>query len=382
MNKLRIIALLLVLLLMNSMFGLSVAADGEKKELVRSETLFELDTGTVLYSKNAAKQVPVGVLCKLLTVLAAAEAVEKSELSLEDTVIAPSFVGVKGASVWLEPGDEISVDELFRSVIIGNANDAAVTLATAVERDPERFLLRTARIAQNLGLETTSITNVHGYTDPEKQLSSASDLAKILTALSKYDFLDSYFATNLDYVRDGSAQLVNSNRLVRFYDGTIGYKYGYTPETGYCVAAAAERGGNRYGAVVLGMSNEDKLFERAKALLNNGFNAYTSIMPELPKDLPEAIPVRGSLESTLSVTPAVLRKLIVHKSDTDSLTAVICLPDYVYAPVKKGSVIGEIHYYINGNVVYKVDICAATDSEKLDFGDNLALLLKNIFTFG
>jgi D-alanyl-D-alanine carboxypeptidase (penicillin-binding protein 5/6) len=321
-------------------------------------------------------------MCKLLTVLAAAEAVEKGELKLEDTVAAPSNVGVKGASVWLEPGDEITVDELFRSVIIGNANDAAVTLAYAVERDTNAFLNRISDLSNRLLLASTNITNVHGYTEPEKQLSSAADMAKILTALSAYEFLKPYFSTTLDYVRSGSAQLVNSNRLVRFYDGTIGYKFGFTEDSGYCIAAAAERSGNRYGAVVLGYDDEDKLFERAKALLNNGFNAYTSIMPELPDNLPAAIPVKGSLAASLPVLPSAVQKLILRKADTGSLTSVICLPDYVYAPVKQGSVIGEIHYYINGSVVYKIDICAAADTEKLGFGDNLALMLKNIFSFG
>jgi D-alanyl-D-alanine carboxypeptidase (penicillin-binding protein 5/6) len=355
-----------------------VSANADK--MVQGEILFELSSGTVLYSKNADTPLPVGVLNKLMTVLAAADAVTHGSLHPEDVVKAPSSVTVKGASVWLEPGDEITVDELFRSVIIGNANDAAVTLAYAVNRDPAGYEKKVSEISEKLDLTATSFTNVHGHTEPEKQLSSADDIAKMLTALSQYGFLADYFATNLDYVRGGTAQLVNSNRLVRFYDGTIGYKYGYSKESGYCIAAAAERGGNRYGVVVLGFDDEDAIYSRAKALLNNGFNAYTAVMPEIPRDLPAEISVKGSFSETIPISAAEPQKLIIRKGET-GFEPVICLPEYILAPVQNGDRIGEIHYYLGGKVIYRLGIHAGTDADKLGFPDHLKLLLENIFSF-
>jgi D-alanyl-D-alanine carboxypeptidase (penicillin-binding protein 5/6) len=237
-------------------------------------------------------------------------------------------------------------------------------------------------ISKRLGLKSTVFTNAHGFTESGDQMSSAADIAKMVTALSQVDFLADYFTTTLDYVRDGNAQLVNSNRLVRVYKGTIGFKFGYSDESDYCLAAAAERDGNRYGVVLLGFEDEDDMYERAKALLNNGFNAYTSVTPEIPKDIPATIPIKGAFLSEVPIIVSVPRKLIIHKSDTGKLEAVVALPDYIYAPAKKGELIGEIGYYLNNEIIYTLPILAGKDTAKLNFGNNLSLLMEYSFNFG
>jgi D-alanyl-D-alanine carboxypeptidase (penicillin-binding protein 5/6) len=196
------------------------------------------------------------------------------------------------------------------------------------------------------------------------------------------DFLKSYFTTTLDYVRDGNAQLVNSNRLVRVYKGTIGFKFGYSKESGYCLAAAAERDGNRYGVVLLGFENEDDMYDHAKALLNNGFNAYISVTPDIPKDIQVSIPIKGALVSEVPIVTSVPQKLIINKADTGKLETVVALPDYIYAPAENGKVVGEIDYYLNGKVICRVTIHIAEDVPKLDIGNNLVLLLEKCFQFG
>jgi D-alanyl-D-alanine carboxypeptidase (penicillin-binding protein 5/6) len=346
-----------------------------------AEILFELDTNTILYEYNEDAVLPVGVLNKLMSVLIAAKAVESGEISLSDTALAPSSSQIKGASVWLEPGDEITVDELFRAVIIGNANDAAVTLIFAVAKDENDYMRRYNDVISSLSLTLTSFTNEHGYLEPENQLSSASDLSKIITALSKYEFLSGYFTATLDYIRDGKAQLVSSNKLLRS-DETLGYKYGYSKPSGYCLSAAKERGGARYGVILLGFDDEDKMYNRAKYLLEYGFNSYTSITPEIPSDLPESIPIKGSLEDSMPLSVSVPDKIIVKKTDTGKLESLICLPDYIYAPVMKGDTIGEVHYYLNGNVIYKLKLHASNDVSKLKIGNILAILMESIYNYG
>jgi D-alanyl-D-alanine carboxypeptidase (penicillin-binding protein 5/6) len=346
-----------------------------------AELLFELDTNTVLYEYNSEKTLSVGVLNKLMTVLIAAKAIESGDINLSDTAIAPSSSRIKGASVWLEPGDEITIDELLRAVIIGNANDAAVTLISAVTSDVNDYMKKCNDIITSLSLTSTSFTNEHGYLEPENQLSSAADISKMITALSKYDFLSEYFTVKLDYIRDGKAQLVSSNKLLRS-DETLGYKSGFSKVSGYCLAGAVERNGTKYGVILLGFEDEDKMYSRAKVLLEHGFSAYTSITPEIPADLPDTVSVKGSLYESVPVSVATPQKIIVKKDDAGKLEAVICLPDYIYAPVKKGDTVGEIHYYLNGSVIYRLTLHASEDIPKLKFGNILDIMMESIMQFG
>jgi D-alanyl-D-alanine carboxypeptidase (penicillin-binding protein 5/6) len=319
-----------------------------------------------------------------MTVLTAAVSVNSGNLSLDDTAVASAAANaVKGASVWLETGDEITIGELFRAVIIGNANDAAITLAEAVSGTESKFIEKGKLIADELGLESTVFTNAHGYEDPKNQISTAADLAKIISALNRYeyDFLSEYFVTSLDYVRGDKAQLVNSNRLVRDYKGTIGYKYGTSTATGECLAAAATRDGNTYGIILLGFPDEDKLFEYAEKLLDAGFENFTSVKAQVPKDLQPSIRVRNSYTPELNIKAAEGQEFTVRRSQAQNIESKVILPDYVYAPVTKNQKVGEIHYYIDDKFVYKIDIYADGTAEKVNFQQNFLRFIQNLFSF-
>jgi D-alanyl-D-alanine carboxypeptidase (penicillin-binding protein 5/6) len=357
--------------------AVSIKAD----EKPYAELLFELETNTILYEHNKDEPLPVSVLNKLMSILIAAKAVESGEISLSDTVIAPASSQIKGASVWLEPGDEITIDELFRAVIIGNANDASVTLISAVTADENDYMKRYSDVISSLSLTSTNFTNEHGFLEPEKQISSASDLSKIVTALINYGFLSDYFTVKLDYIRDGNAQLVSSNKLLRS-DEALGYKFGYSKPSGYCLAGAKEHGGARYGVILLGFNDEDIMYDRANELLEFGFNSYTSVTPEIPSELADSVPIKGSLYDSVPIMVSVPHKVIVKKADTGKLESLICLPDYIYAPIKKGDTVGEIHYYLNGTVIYKLTLHASNDVPKLNIGNILDILMETIYSFG
>jgi D-alanyl-D-alanine carboxypeptidase (penicillin-binding protein 5/6) len=359
-----------------------VFADSVEEEPVQSELLFEIDTNTPLYGTNEKAALPVGVLNKLMTVLIAAQKIENGEIVATDTAVAPSSVMVKGASIWLEPGDEITIDELLRGVIIGNANDAAVTLRSVINRHEIDYMTAQDEIAKLLSLSSTYFTNEHGYIEPEKQISSASDLSKIVTELSKYEFLENYFRTKLDYIRDGNAQLVNSNRIVQRSSDAIGYKFGYSKETGYCLAAAKERNGTRYGVILLGFDDEDKMYARANELLDKGFANYSSIEPQIPSELPQTLSVKGAMVESVPLAVSDPGKIVVHNESKSELKAVIALPDYIYAPAKKGDIVGEIHYYLNEKVIYRLTIHVSEDVNKLNIGNILLILTESVFNFG
>lgn len=360
----------------------SVFAEKTDKEYTFCEILIEASGGAVIESVNEDVSVPVGTMAKLMTVLLAAEKVEAGELFLDDKLKTSSYANsMQGAQIWLMPGEEITVDELFKGVIIGNANDASVVLAEKVSDSEENFVILMNKKAKELGMVNTVFTNCNGYYDDGKQVSTASDIAKLCAELTKYDFLRGYFTTWRDLVRCEATELVNANELVKSYKGLIGFKSGYTKNSGYCTAVGAERDGVVYISVVLGCADKDKSFTEAKRLMNNGFSGYTVFTPELPKDIPSEVTVRGGMSAKISVGYGEVRRVVLPNGAADSVTSKIIMPDYILAPVEIGRKVGEIHFSRNDKVIFTVDIYASESAEKMTVLNAVGILLKKLLTF-
>jgi D-alanyl-D-alanine carboxypeptidase (penicillin-binding protein 5/6) len=346
------------------------------------EILFELDTGEVLYSENKDIAVPVGMMNKLMTILAAAKETEAGRLPLDKTVYAPAGVtGEKGASVWLRPGDAITVEELYKSVIIGNANDAALTLAVAAFGSEEKYLSRASEIGESLGLTKTVFTNASGFRDPEAQISTAADIAKIISALSKIEFIEPMFVNRLDYVRNGDAQLVNTNKMARSYNGCIGFKYTFGKETGHSLAVGADHGGTRFGAVLIGSPDDAEMYIRAAKMLDAAFEYYMSYTPKPPSEMVSEIRVKNGYAENVAVVPVPAAKYVIKKSQSGNFETRVIMPEYVYAPVSTGQIVGEVHYYLEGEYFCKTPIVADGDVDGVTFGKNLAIILKKCIQF-
>ena len=354
----------------------------ENKELLFCEVLIEAGSGTVIEGVNEEMPVPVGTMAKLMTVLLAAEKVERGELSLEDKLKTSSFANsMQGAQVWLMPGEEIIVSELFKSVIIGNANDAAAVLAEEISGSAEKFAALMNERAAELGMKNTAFTNFNGYYDDSEQISTAKDVAILCAKLAEYDFLKEYFTCWRDLVRNGETELVNANTLVKSYKGIAGFKAGYTESSGYCVAAGAERDGVMYISVVLGSDDEDLAFSEAKRLMNMGFSGYTVFVPELPGQLPAAIPVRGGMVREVPLEYGNVRSVVLPNGAVDSVSSRVVITDYVYAPVKKGDKVGEIQFLRGDKMMFASDICAADSAEKITVPKALVIIIKKLLTF-
>lgn len=344
--------------------------------------VFELTSGIVIDDVNADEAVPVGTMNKLMTVLLAAEKISCKELSLDSVVKASEYANsMQGAQIWLMPGESITVEELLKGVIIGNANDAAVALAEAVSGSEKKFVSAMNDKAAKLGMKHTLFTNCCGYYDDDKQVSTASDLSKLICELYKYDFLTPYFTTWLDYVRNDAAELVNANELVKKFEGIIGFKAGFTENSGYCVAAAAQRGDKAFGVIILGSDDKDEAFSTAKSKLNSVFADYIVIKPEPPEKIPETIAVKGSLDAEIPITFGEIRNIVIPKGAADSISSVFILPNYVYAPVKKGDKVGEIQFYRKDKYLFSVDIVAVENADEKTNGIVLWKLLKMLVEF-
>lgn len=344
--------------------------------------LVEAESKVIISSSNENKVVPVGVMAKLMTVYLAAEEIAQNRLSLNDILkTSANANSMQGAQIWLMPNEEITVDELLKAVIIGNANDAAVVLAEKISGTEEKFAEKMNETAKQLGMKNTTFTNCNGYYDDDKQLSTAYDLAILCSKLSEYRFLESYFTCWRDYVRNGQTELVNSNELVRTYKDIIGFKSGYTENSGYCTAIAASRNNATYIAVVLGYEEKSKGLSSAKELLDTSFSQYKIFTPSIPDNFPSSVPVKGGMVKKVSIEHNNIKSVVLPHTACKSISSVIIITDYIYAPVPKGYKVGEIQFYRNDKLMFCVDIVTKENIDEINIPKALNIILKNLLTF-
>lgn len=363
-------------------FGDFAAYAEEEKETAECSLLFEVSTGIVIDSKHSSEKVPVGTMNKLMTVLLAAEKIESGELSLDKKIKASSAANsMQGAQIWLMPGEEMTLEDLLKGVIIGNANDASVAVAEAVSGTESRFVELMNSRAEELGMKDTEFTNCCGYYDDSLQVSTAEDMSKLVSALFRYDFLRPYFTCWMDYLRDGATELVNANVLVRKVDGIAGFKAGFTENSGNCLAAAAERDGKAFGVILLGYEDKDNMFSEAKRLLNGVFSNYTVMQPPLPDEFPKEIAVKGGTVKEIPLEYGEIRNIVIPKGAAGSVSSQVFVPDYVYAPVSAGDKVGEVHFYRDDKFVFFVNITAGESAECLNIKKIMVILLKFLLSF-
>ncbi len=351
-------------------FNLQAGADNEAGKKKISYTLCtvlaEAATGTVISGENADVCVPTGTLPKLMTVLLTAEEIECGNFSLDTQFkVGKEVENVPGAVIWLTPGENISVEELLKAVIIGNANDASAVLAANIGKDEKDFVGMMNARAFELGMRNTSYKSCGGI-DGAGEYSTAADTAILARELLKYDFLKGYFTTWSDRVRGGQTEVVNENRLVRTYDGITGMKAGHSEQSGFSLVLTAERDEAAFISVVLGCGDKDERFSMGKTLLSNGFSSYKVTTPAFSDEFLRPITVRGGVEKSVSIQAGTLRELVIPKSSGE-LSTVVLIPEYVEAPVKKGQTIGRVGFYNDETLLYETDIIASQAVEKISF---------------
>ncbi len=357
---------------------MAVSAD-EKTAVYEMKTLLmEERTGTVVSESGGYDRVPQGTLNKLMTVLLVAEEIVSGNMSPDTVLTASSNANAqKGAVVWLMPGEEISVDELLKAVIIGNANDAAMVFAEEIGGSEEEFVGMMNARAFELGMRDTVFKNAAGY-DCEGQYSTAHDIALLCRELLKHDFLQKYMTTWIDNVRDGQTEVVNENKLVRTYDGITGLKASHSEQSGWCLALSAKRDDKSYIAVVMGCDDENERFSTAKSLMAQGFSYYKITTPEFSGEFIKPVTVRGGLDSAVCITAESLEGLVVPESDGE-ISTVIFMPQYLEAPVKKGQRVGTVGFYNGDTLLYETSLVTQQAVKKIEYKDALNIVLCNLY---
>ncbi len=345
-----------------------------------SAVLMDAATGQVLYEKNCHERLRPASVTKIMTLLLVMEALESGQLSWDQPVTASASACAKGGSqVYLEEGEQMSMDEMLKSVVVSSANDCATALAEAVAGSETVFAQRMNERAAQLGMNDTHFVNCTGLDDaPEAadHLTTAYDIALMSRELLKHEAVRKYTTIWMDTVRGGKFGLSNTNKLVRFYDGTTGLKTGFTHAAGHCLSATAKRDGMELIAVVLNCANSSDRFESAKTLLDYGFATYALALPETPSELGE---VRVKLGEQDVIYPVVreTEPVLLEKRLQSTLTTEIELEESVTAPVEKGQRLGSLTVRAGDEVVAAVPIVAPERVERLRWWQLTARILKN-----
>ncbi len=339
--------------------------------------LMEASTGQVLFEKGAHDRRACASITKVMTLLLTFEALEAGKLSLDQELTASAHAASMGGSdIWLEEGERMTVDDLLKATVIMSANDAAVVLAEAVSGSEEAFVARMNERAGELGMEDTVFKNCNGL-DEEGHLTSAYDVAVMSRALLAHEKIRDYTLTWMDSVRNGETQLVNTNKLIRSYQGITGLKTGTTGQAGSCISATAQREGIELIAVVLGAESTDLRFQDAKALLDYGFAGWKTVTPEAPYLGPAA--VEGGMAQTVEVAAGEMPSLLLQAGEDAQVETVVQL-EPVKAPVEQGQELGRILCQVAGETVAQVPITAQEGVEAVTFGAAFLALSRALFT--
>ncbi len=330
-------------------------------------------SGEVLFEKNAHEKRPIASVTKVMTLLLVFEAIECGDLSMADMVTGSAHAASMGGSqIWLEEGEQLSVEDMLKAVIICSANDCAVALGEHISGSEEAFVARMNQRAAELGMKDTTFKNACGLHE-EGHLSSAYDVAVMSRELIKYSKVSSYATTWETTLRGGESVLNNTNKMIRSYDGMTGLKTGFTTQAGYCLAATATRENTGLIAVILGGETSESRNKDIAALLNWGFANYMTVIPT--PDMP-LMPVAVRLGKERSVTLKLGETDGVLAQKGVEITKRIELEKEVKAPVKEGQKLGVLIAEQNGKTLCEIPIVAAETVEKMSFWDVFLKLLK------
>ena len=375
--KKRMLAIFLLLVLLAGALLPAVRA-AELDLPAPSYVLMERSTGEVLLEHNAHERLRPASVTKVMTLLLIMEALDDGRIGWDDMVQTSAAAAAKGGSqIYLEENEQLPLEEMLKSIVVSSANDCACAMAEHIAGSEAAFVEMMNARAEQLGMTDTHFVNCTGLDDePEaaEHLTTAYDIALMSRELLGHEAIKKYTTIWMDTVRDGQLGLSNTNKLVRFYDGTTGLKTGYTSAAGHCLSASAERNGMELIAVVLHCASSTDRFESAKALLNYGFSNYALVTPE-PGELP-AVPV--TLGTSMEITPVLADEtpILIDKALAASVETNVRVDGSVTAPVEAGQTLGTLTITSGGQTIAERDLIAPEAVGALRWGDVYLQMLR------
>lgn len=342
--------------------------------------LIEQNSGLIIYDYNMHEKLRPASVTKIMSLLLIMEALDSGKIQLTDKIPCTEDAAKMGGSqIWLDVRETLTVEEMLKAICVVSANDCVVAMADYLEGSQDAFVKKMNQKAQELGMNDTTFKNCHGI-DEDGHLTSAYDIAIMSRELLKnHPSITKYTTIWMDSLRDGKSSLVNTNKLVRNYNGCTGLKTGSTSIALYNLSASATRNNLSLIAVVLKAPTPAIRFSNAQKLLDYGFSNYSVTSFGKKGDVIKSVEIKKGTSSSIDAILENDAEVLMSNGSNKDITQEIKLDDTFTAPILEGQKLGEVEFSINGNVVSTVNLVANKSSDKLSFGSIIKFVMNKWF---
>ena len=348
-----------------------------------SAILIETKTGKILYEKNPNIPLRPASVTKIMSILLIMEAIENNEITLETKIsCSENASSMGGSQIWLSETENLTVHEMLKAICIASANDCTYAMAEFLCGSEEVFVQKMNDKAKELGMKNTVFKNCHGL-DEDGHVSSSYDIALMSKELlTNYPEITEYTTTWMDSLRDGKSELVNTNKLIRTYEGATGLKTGSTSLALYNLSASATRKDLSLIAVVMRAPTPKIRFNEAKLLLDYGFNTYIYKTLNNKNDFYQTVNISKGNKNDVNLIYEESSGILLKKSNKDNISQnVIINQNKLVAPIYKGDVLGKIEYLINGNIECSVNLIADDDVSRKSATSTFSYIFSKWYNF-
>ena len=371
----------IILILIIFMLMFPVKAEENLATNAKSALLLEASTGEIIFSKNINEKLEPASLTKMMSMLIILESIEKGIIKWDEiVVVSKNAASMGGSQILLEENEKMSVYDLFKGIAVASGNDAVVALAEKIAGSEANFVAMMNKKGKELGLTGTNFENCHGLTTKD-HYTTANDLALIALELVKHEKVFEFTSVYEDYLRENTSRklwLVNTNKLVRFYDGVDGLKTGYTNTAGYCLVATAKKNNMRIIAIVLDEPTSEIRNKEVTEMLNYAFSQYELEIAINENQVLKTVKVEKGKNDKVDIIPQKKVTYLKKKLDEKPNIKYNVKIDKLVAPIKKGDVIGNVRIQINNNYEI-VKLTVRENVEKITFIELLIQKLKLLF---
>lgn len=342
--------------------------------------LIEQNSGLIIYDYNMHEKLRPASVTKIMSLLLIMEALDSGKIQLTDKIPCTEDAAKMGGSqIWLDVRETLTVEEMLKAICVVSANDCVVAMADYLEGSQDAFVKKMNQKAQELGMNDTTFKNCHGI-DEDGHLTSAYDIAIMSRELlMNHSSITKYTTIWMDSLRDGKSSLVNTNKLVRNYNGCTGLKTGSTSIALYNLSASATRNNLSLIAVVLKAPTPAIRFSNAQKLLDYGFSNYSVTSFGKKGDVIKSVEIKKGTTSSIDAILENDAEVLMSNGSNKDITQEIKLDDTFTAPILEGQKLGEVEFSINGNVVSTVNLIANKSSDKLSFGSIIKFVMNKWF---
>lgn len=345
-----------------------------------SAILIEQTTGTILYEKEAHAQLRPASVTKIMTILLIMEAIHSGQITLDTQVsCSENAASMGGSQIWLEVGESLTVDEMLKAICVVSANDCSVAMAEYIAGTEEAFVQKMNDKAKELGMNDTVFKNCHGI-DEDGHLTSSYDIALMSKELlNKYPEITNYTTIWMDTLRDGESELVNTNKLIRTYEGATGLKTGSTSLALYNLSASATRNDLSLIAVVMRAPSSQERINNAKTLLDYGFSNYEFIKTSSKDEIVQNVSVQKGVINNVNLVYESTNGTVIKKGNSDGIKNEIIINEDIVAPISKGDVLGKVNFYLNDELIGTSNLIAEEEVKKMN-SLNMFEYISNLWT--